>query len=74
MDTSQDEQAKKDAEKAAKAAKKGLSEAEKEAEVTVTLTETETVTLMFFPGIVINHDTDENTACIEANKEYEVLR
>jgi hypothetical protein len=64
MDTSQDEQAKKEAERAAKQAKKGLSAAELEAEVEVILKETDTVFLMHFPGVVVNHDTDENTDTI----------
>ena len=29
---------------------------------------------MHFPGVVVNHDTDENTAVIGFNKEYEALR
>ena len=64
MDTSQDEQAKREAEKAAKEAKKGLSKAELESDVVVILKETETVWLMQFPGVVVNHDTDENTEAI----------
>ena len=74
MDTSQDEQAKREAEKAAKQAKKGLSKDELEAEVQVILKESETVFLMHFPGVVVNHDTDENTETIRCNKEYEALR
>jgi len=74
MDTSQDEQAKREAEKAAKQAKKGLSQAELEAEIEVSLKETETIFLMHFPGVVVNHDTEENTQTIALNKEYEALR
>jgi len=74
MDTSQDEQAKREAEKAAKKAKKGLSKDELEADIEVVLKESETVFLMHFPGLVVNHDTDENTDTIAKNKEYEALR
>ena len=74
MDTSQDEQAKKEAERAAKAAKRGLTEAELEMEVEVDLVETDTITMMFYPGVVVNHDTQENTDALKDNKDYEALR
>ena len=44
METSEDEAAKREAEKAAKKAKKGLTEKELDAEVMVDLYETQTVT------------------------------
>lgn len=29
---------------------------------------------MHFPGVVVNHDTDENTDAIRRNKEYDALK
>ena len=52
-ETSEDEEAKKkEAEKAAKAAKRGLSEKEKDADVDVVIEETETVFLLNIPSQV----------------------
>ena len=61
LDTSEDEREKqrvKDRE--AKKAKKGLTEKELEALVDIELGETETFELLFIPGIIVAHETEEH--------------
>ena len=54
VETSEDEEAKKrEAEKAAKAAKRGLSEKELEADVDVVIEETETIMILHIPSQVV---------------------
>jgi len=54
VETSEDEEAKKkEAEKAAKAAKRGLSTKELEADVDVVIEETETIFLLHIPSQVV---------------------
>jgi len=76
METSEDEEAKrKEAEKAAKKAKKGLSEQEKDCEVAFTLQETDTQTLLLIPGVYVGGDKEEEFAATEkANKAYQALQ
>ena len=75
METSEDEEAKrKEAEKAAKKAKKGFSQAELEEIIDVELSETDTITLLHIPGVVVNHDTEEHTKAVEDNKIYDTLK
>ena len=73
-DTSEDEEAKKrEAEKAAKKAKKGLSEKELEADVDIELKETETTFFLHIPSIKLPHDDPEFADVDAANKAYETL-
>lgn len=74
METSEDEEAKrKEAEKAAKKAKRGLTESELDAEVNIELSETNTTTLLHMPGILVQADTPEYNLVMENNKKYEEL-
>ena len=79
METSEDEEAKrKEAEKAAKKGRKGMTPEELEkflnSTVDVNLKETKTITLMVIRGVVVNQDTDEHTAALSDNKLYEQLK
>ena len=75
METSEDEEAKrKEAEKAAKKAKKGLTAAELDANVDIELAETDTLTLLYIPSTISNHDTEEQQAQSAASKAYEQLK
>jgi hypothetical protein len=76
LETSEDEEAKrKEAEKAAKKAKKGLSESELNAEVAITLCETPTETILFIPGVYVGGDKeDEFAAATRANMNYTALQ
>lgn len=74
-ETSEDEEAKKkEAEKAAKAKKKGFSEAELNEIIDVELAETSTITFLHIPGVVVNHDTDEHVQAVAENKVYATLK
>lgn len=76
METSEDEEAKAKAAKAKAKDKKGLTDAELEACIDIELCETETVTLLHIPGVVVNHEADENGAyaqCLEEAKKYSEL-
>lgn len=60
METSEDEEAKKkEAEKAAKKAKKGLSDKELEQEINIELSETSTMTLLYIRSVLVPSETDE---------------
>ena len=62
VETSEDEEAKrKEAEKAAKAAKRGLSSKELDADVDVVIEETETVMLLHIPSQVVAAQTTGET-------------
>lgn len=75
LETSEDEEAKrKEAEKAAKKNKKGLTERELDAFVDIELGETETFELLFIPGVVVAHDTEEHGIVTNENKKYEELK
>lgn len=70
VETSEDEEAKrKEAEKAAKAAKRGLSEKELDAEVDVVIEETETFMLLHIPSQVVAASTTAETD----NEEIKVV-
>ena len=79
VETSEDEEAKKrEAEKAAKAAKRGLSEKELEADVDVVIEETETIMIMHIPSQVVAAqqaadatDNDEAKAVQDAIQRYD---
>ena len=80
VETSEDEEAKrKEAEKAAKAAKKGLSEKELEMDVDVKIEETETVFILHMPSQVVAAPTsgdneNEEIATVDAAiKRYEAF-
>ena len=75
IETSEDEEAKKkEAEKAAKKAKKGLTEKEIEAVIDIELGETDTFELLFIPGVVVAMDTEEHVQVTNENKKYEELK
>lgn len=75
METSEDEEARrKEAERAAKKAKKGFSEAELNQIIDVELKETTTITFMFIPGTVVNTETAEVEVVTADNKNYEALK
>ena len=75
METSEDEEARrKEAERAAKKAKKGFSEAELNQIIDVELKETSTITFMFIPGTVVNTETAEVDVVDADNKTYEALK
>lgn len=75
LETSEDEEAKKkEAEKAAKKAKKGLSEKEINALVDIELSETNTMWMLHIPGVVVQMDTEEHTEVTNNNKKYEELK
>lgn len=75
METSEDEDAKKkEAEKNAKKGKKGFTEAELNQIIDVELSETSTITLMYIPGTVVNHDTEEHAQATQDNKNYDLLK
>jgi len=62
VETSEDDEAKKkEAEKAAKAAKRGLSTKELEADVDVVIEETETIFLLHIPSQVVAAQTSGDT-------------
>lgn len=62
METSEDDEARrKEAEKAAKKARKGFSPEELEEIIDVELSETNTLTFLHIPGTVVNADTEEHT-------------
>ena len=70
-DTSEDEEAKKrEAEKAAKKAKKGLSAKELEMDVDIELSETETCFFLHIPSVKIEHNSAGFTEVETANKKY----
>ena len=80
-ETSEDEEAKKkEAEKAAKAAKRGLSDKEKDADVDIVIEETETVFMLNIPSQVFpaqssgDDEASEEQKQIDAqNKRYEIF-
>jgi hypothetical protein len=75
METSEDEEARrKEAERAAKKAKKGFSEAELNQIIDVELRETNTITLLYIPGVVVNTETAEVDVVTADNKAYEALK
>ena len=75
VDTSEDDEAKKrEAERAARRAKKGLSPAELEAIVDIELTETPTKTLLHIPGTYVKPETERHAEAIKVNKAYEELK
>ena len=75
IDTSEDEEAKRrEAEKAAKKAKKGFTEEELNQIIDVQLKETNTITLMFIPGVVVNSETEEQVQTNILNKAYDDLK
>ena len=62
METSEDDEARrKEAEKAAKKARKGFSPEELGEIIDVELSETNTLTFLHIPGTVVNADTEEHT-------------
>ena len=78
VDTSEDEEAKrKEAEKAAKSAKKGLDQKELDKDVDVVIEETETIFLLLMPSQVVaaqtsgDGDNEEVTQVDAAIKRYE---
>lgn len=78
VDTSEDEEAKrKEAEKAAKSAKKGLDQKELDKDVDVVIEETETIFLLHMPSQVVaaqtsgDGDNEEVTQVDAAIKRYE---
>ena len=81
VETSEDEEAKKrEAEKAAKAAKRGLSEKELEADVDVVIEETETIMILHIPSQVVAAqqaadatDNDEAKAVQDAIQRYDAF-
>ena len=74
VESSEDEEAKrKEAEKAAKKAKKGFSEKELNAEVDIELSETDTFTIFNIPSVVVAHESEEFQVVDAANKKYEAL-
>ena len=73
-DTSEDEEAKKrEAEKAAKKSKKGLSSKELDADIDIEIKETETTFFLHIPSIKLPHDDPEFPAVDAANKIYDTL-
>jgi len=61
LDTSEDEREKqKQAEREAKKQKKGLTDKELNALVDIELSETNTFELLFIPGIIVAHETEEH--------------
>ena len=79
VETSEDEEAKrKEAEKAARAARKGLDAEELEADVDVIIEETETVFFLHMPSQVVTQgsaetDNEEIAAVDQAIKRYEAF-
>lgn len=80
VETSEDEEAKrKEAEKAAKAAKRGLSPKELDTDVDVVIEETETVFLLHIPSQVVaaqtsgDQDNEEIASVDHAIKRYEAF-
>lgn len=80
VETSEDEEAKrKEAEKVAKAAKKGLSTKELEADVDVVIEETETIFILHMPSQVVaaaaqtDGDNDDIKNTEAKNKRYETF-
>ena len=75
METSEDDEARrKEAERAAKKARKGFSPEELEEIIDVELSETSTLTFLHIPGVVVNHETDEHTQAVADNKTYATLK
>jgi hypothetical protein len=74
LETSEDEEAKKEKEKQDKKVKKGLSEKEIEAIIDIELCETETFDLLFIPSSLVQNDAEEYTAIASENKKYEELK
>ena len=75
VDTSEDEEAKrKEAEKEARRAKKGLTREELEANVDIELSETPTKTLLHIPGVFVKPETPEMAVVAEENKAYDELK
>ena len=73
-ETSEDEEAKRKAEeKAAKKAKKGLSQKELDMDVDIELSETETQFFLHIPSVKLPHDSEDYPAVDAANKAYEAL-
>jgi len=74
LETSEDEEAKKEKEKQEKKVKKGLSEKEIDAIIDIELCETETFDLLFIPSSLVQNDAEEYTAIASENKKYEELK
>jgi len=71
METSEDEREKKRLEEEKKnKKKKGLSEKDLDMIINVEIKETKTITLLHIPGVCVNHDTEEATQAMAANKAY----
>lgn len=51
-----------------------MSEKEIEAFVDIELCETETFELLFIPGVVVAHDTEDHSLVTNENKKYEELK
>lgn len=74
LETSEDQEEKrKAAEREAKKAKKGLSEKEIEALVDIELSETNTFTMLFIPGILVSHESEEHNIVTNENNKYREL-
>lgn len=75
LETSEDEKERqKEIARAAKKAKKGLTDKELEALVDIELSETNTFELLYIPGIVVAHETEEHNIVTNENKKYEELK
>jgi hypothetical protein len=75
MDTSENDSEKKAKEEAAaKAKKRGLSQAELEAVIDIELSETRTMTLLHIPGTYVKNESEQHTITAERNKAYDELK
>ena len=75
LETSEDERERqKELDRAAKKARKGLTEKELEALVDIELSETHTFEMLFIPGIVVPHETEEYNIVNAESKKYEELK
>ena len=75
METSEGEEEKrKQMERESKKQKKGLTEKELDQLVDIELSETNTFTMMFIPGILVSHDSEEHNVVTLENKKYEELK
>mmetsp|Transcript_47722 Transcript_47722/g.34976 ORF Transcript_47722/g.34976 Transcript_47722/m.34976 type:complete len:135 (+) Transcript_47722:419-823(+) len=75
LDTSEDEREKqKLAEREAKKAKKGLTDKELTQLIDIELAETNTFELLFIPGIIVAHETEEYAVIQVENQKYNELK
>jgi len=58
----------------AKKAKKGLTEKELDSLVDIELSETHTFEMLYIPGILVAHESEENNIVTNENKKYEELK